>query len=776
MAVRKAGASKRGSRKPAAKKTVRKTAAKKAVAKKAARKAVAKKAAKKKAPAKKAPAKKAPAKKAATRKSAAKKAVARKAATKASAPRKSAAKKSVARKAPARKSATKKSTARKSTVKKSTARKASVKRTTRAAARKPVPKKTARATSGKARASKTSTRKPAPRAPVKSAPKKTSTASTAPAKLKPQAGAAGTPMAAPARKPSREAARRLPAHRAPTSREKAARKVAVRTAIGGENAPPTSARAKPEKSGAPPVSIKADLGPRYDEILTPEALEFLGALHAQFDARRHRLLVRRLERQARFDAGVFPDFLHETRHVRASGWRVGPLPADLLDRRVEITGPVDRKMIINALNSGAKVFMADFEDATSPTFANMVEGQINLKDRWAGALSFQDTETGRDYVLGPDPAVLMVRPRGWHLPEAHALIGGVEMSGALFDFGLYAFHNAKAQIEQGATPAFYLPKLESHLEARLWSDILIFTEKTLGLERGTLKVTVLIETLPAAFEMDEIIFELREHIAGLNCGRWDYIFSTIKRMGRHARFLTPDRSRMVMGEAFLHAYSQLLIKTCHRRGVLAMGGIAAQIPVRGNTALNEEAFAKVRADKEREARNGHDGTWVAHPDLVPVAKEVFDRLMPGENQLDVAGHDIEVGRDDLLQMHAGPRTLAGLRENIRVGISYIAAWLGGRGAVPLNNLMEDAATAEISRVQVWQWLQHEARIEGLGPLTRAQLEALLTSEVASLRGESGANPAVSTRLDDAAALFIDLVLAADCEEFFTSAAYRLLEN
>src|SRR5271170_7606626 len=473
------------------------------------------------------------------------------------------------------------------------------------------------------------------------------------------------------------------------------------------------------------VTIAAKRGPRYEEILNSGALAFLADLHREFDERRRVLLARRMQRQKLFDAGETPDFLNETSAIRADDWRIAPIPADLRDRRVEITGPVDRKMIVNALNSGAKVFMADFEDATAPLFANLIEGQINLKDRWDGKIDFTDPASGKAYRLSRDPAVLMVRPRGLHLPERHIMVDGREISGSLFDFGLYVFHNAKAQMAQGATPAFYLPKMESHLEARLWNDVFSFAERRLAIPAGALKATALIETLPAAFEMDEIIYELREHMAGLNCGRWDYIFSFIKRLGKNPAFLTPDRSAMVMGKAFLLAYSLLLIKTCHRRGAFAMGGMAAQIPVKGDAAANEAAFAKVRADKEREATNGHDGTWVAHPDLVPVATQVFDRVMPGPNQLGKLREDVTITREQMLKVHDGERTEQGLRDNIRVGVQYIEAWLRGRGAVPLYNLMEDAATAEISRTQIWQWVQQGAKLADGRTVTADLFKALL---------------------------------------------------
>jgi malate synthase len=521
------------------------------------------------------------------------------------------------------------------------------------------------------------------------------------------------------------------------------------------------------------VAVLGPQGPRFDEILTPAALAFLADLHRNFDKRRRELLERRLARQKLFDAGQTPNFLPETRAIRESEWRVAPIPDDLLDRRVEITGPVDRKMIVNALNSGARVFMADFEDATSPVYANMIEGQLNLRDRWAGRIDFTDANNGKSYKLGADPAVLMVRPRGWHLPERHVTVDGEEISGSLFDFGLYVFHNAKAQIALGATPAFYLPKMESHLEARLWNDVFLFAEERLAIAAGTFKATVLIETLPAAFEMDEIIYELRDHMAGLNCGRWDYIFSYIKRLGKNAQFLTPDRSAMTMGKAFLASYSLLLIKTCHRRGAFAMGGMAAQIPVKGDATANEAAFAKVRADKEREAANGHDGTWVAHPDLVPVAREVFDRLMPGPNQLAVKRDDVNVTRDELLDVHEGARTEAGLRENIRVGVQYIEAWLRGRGAVPLYNLMEDAATAEISRAQIWQWLKLGARLDDGRVVSPALFQSIFADEMEKVRKSVGA--AYETgRFGEAIQLFSDMSLSADFEEFLTLPAYRLL--
>jgi malate synthase len=522
------------------------------------------------------------------------------------------------------------------------------------------------------------------------------------------------------------------------------------------------------------IEVRGKLGPRFQEILTPPALAFLAGLHRKFNATRLKLLARRQERQARFDAGELPDFLPETAAIRAGDWTVSPIPADLLDRRVEITGPTDRKMVINALNSGARVFMADFEDATAPTWDNLIEGQVNLADRWRGKIDFTDPTSGKPYKLSSKPAVLLVRPRGWHLPEDHLYIDNEPMSGSLFDFGLYIFHNAQVIREQGSGPYFYLPKMESHLEARLWNDAFFYAEEALDLPVGTIKATVLIETLPAAFEMDEILYELREHMAGLNCGRWDYIFSFIKTLRNHREFLLPDRGQVVMGKAFLKAYSELLIKTCHRRGAFAMGGMAAQIPARNNPAVNEAAFAKVRADKEREAKAGHDGTWVAHPDLVPVAAEVFDRLMPTPNQLGNLRTDVHDGQKDLLEVHQGTRTEAGLRENIRVGVQYIEAWLRGRGAVPLYNLMEDAATAEISRAQIWQQLHFQATLDDGQKVTVALLEKCLGEEMERVKGEIGPDNYAKGRFPDAIRLFREMSTAPVFEPFLTLPAYRLI--
>jgi malate synthase len=520
------------------------------------------------------------------------------------------------------------------------------------------------------------------------------------------------------------------------------------------------------------IAIKGAMGPRYDEILTSEAVDFVVKLQRAFIGRRKELLAARAERQKRFDAGEMPGFLKETAAIRTSDWRVAPIPADLLDRRVEITGPVDRKMVINALNCGAKVFMTDFEDANSPTWSNNLEGQINLKDRWDGKIDFTDPASGKSYKLSANPAVLIVRPRGWHLEESHLVIDGEACSGSLFDFGLYFFHNAKKQIAAGSGPYFYLPKMESHLEARLWNDVFVAAQKALGIPNGTIKGTVLIETLPAAFEMDEILFELKDHIAGLNCGRWDYIFSFIKKLAANKDYALPDRSQVVMGKAFLRAYSLLLIKTCHKRGAFAMGGMAAQIPVKNNPAANEAAFAKVRADKEREAGDGHDGTWVAHPDLVPVAMEVFNRLMPQPNQLGVARNDVSITEKDLVEVHQGTRSVEGFRENIRVGVQYIEAWLRGRGAVPIYNMMEDAATAEISRAQIWQQVKYGLDFADGSKASPELFDRCLGQEMERVKGEVGDDAFTKGRFPEAIELFRSLSLAPKFEDFLTVPAYK----
>ena len=478
------------------------------------------------------------------------------------------------------------------------------------------------------------------------------------------------------------------------------------------------------------VEFLAPATSRYEEILTPEAVAFVVGLQRDFNERRKTLLAARRSRQQRLDAEERPDFLKETKHIRESEWTVAPLPEDLLDRRVEITGPVDRKMIINALNSGAKVFMADFEDSTTPTWDNLMEGQINLRDAIRRTITFEDEKTGKSYKLIERPAVLFVRARGWHLEERHVLVDGEPMSGSLFDFGLYAFHNAKELLARGSGPYFYLPKMESHLEARLWNDVFVKAERELGIPPGSIKATVLIETILAAFEMDEILWELKEHSAGLNCGRWDYIFSYIKKFAEDESVLLPDRGQVTMTTHFMRSYSKLCIKTCHRRRVSAMGGMSAYIPIKSDPVANEKALAQVRADKEREASDGHDGTWVAHPGLVPVALEVFDRIMPQPNQIDKQLLDYHAAAADLLQAPEGTITEAGVRQNVAVGLGYLEAWFRGIGCVPLFHLMEDAATAEISRAQLWQWVHHGAVLDDGRRVTQELCESFIAAELA----------------------------------------------
>jgi malate synthase len=525
---------------------------------------------------------------------------------------------------------------------------------------------------------------------------------------------------------------------------------------------------------ATPAGVEV-LGPiegGYGEILSPDALGFLAEIERRLRGARRDLLARRREVDARLQAGVLPDFLKETRKIREADWRIAPVPADLQDRRVEITGPVDRKMIVNALNSGASVYMADFEDATTPTWANLLEGQINLRDAIRRSIDFTDPDSGKRYHLGARTATLMVRPRGWHLPEAHVRIDGEPMSGALFDFGLYVFHNARELMARGTGPYFYLPKLESHLEARLWDDVFRFAQERLGVPSGTIKATVLIETMLAAFEMDEILYELREHSAGLNCGRWDYIFSFIKKFRNRPDFIMPDRDQVTMTVPFMRSYSLLAVRTCHRRGAHAIGGMAAQIPIRDDPQANEQALGKVRADKEREAADGHDGTWVAHPGLVPIAREVFDQLMPQANQIARQRDDVAVSAQDLLAVPGGTITERGLRHNLNVGVLYLEAWLRGSGCVPIYNLMEDAATAEISRAQVWQWRRHSARIDGGPAIDGALVERLLEEELARIRGSVGEERYRAGRYAAAAALLRELVLADEFTEFLTLPAYQ----
>jgi malate synthase len=529
-----------------------------------------------------------------------------------------------------------------------------------------------------------------------------------------------------------------------------------------------------DQSFHPPagVEIKGGFRPGYERILTPEALAFVVGLERKFGAERKRLLAARVARQAELDAGKKPDFLAETKSVRDADWVVAPLPKDLLDRRVEITGPVDRKMVINALNSGANVFMADFEDASTPTWDNSIDGQINLADAVRRTITFDDPKTHKAYALNAKTATLLVRPRGWHLPEAHVIVDGEPMSGSLFDFGLFVFHNAKEALARGTGPYFYLPKMESHLEARLWNSVFVESQKQLGIPQGSIKGTVLIETILAAFEMDEILYELREHSAGLNCGRWDYIYSFIKKFAEDKAAVLPDRAQVTMTSHFLRSYSQLLIKTCHRRNVHAMGGMAAQIPIRDNPTANEAAMEKVRADKLREATDGHDGTWVAHPGLVPIAKGIFDKEMPEANQIARKRQDVHVVAADLLEVPTGTLTEAGLRQNINVGIGYIEAWLRGVGCVPLYNLMEDAATAEISRAQVWQQIHHHARLDDGRAIDLPLCDKIIDEELAKLKATFGDEAFDHGRFADAAGLFRDLIEAKTFPEFLTLPAYE----
>ncbi|MDX2265365.1 MAG: malate synthase A [Hyphomicrobiales bacterium] len=518
------------------------------------------------------------------------------------------------------------------------------------------------------------------------------------------------------------------------------------------------------------ATIHGEMKPGYERVLTPPALAFLAGLARKFEGRRRELLARRERRQAEFDAGALPDFLPETAAIRDGDWLVRGVPADLQDRRVEITGPTMRKMIINALNSGAKVFMADFEDATSPTWDNVIEGQLNFIEYWQGRLDF--SEGGKDYKVGPNPAVLIIRPRGWHLLEEHIRIDGEPLAGAFADFGLYIYHNAKHILAKGKGLYFYLPKMESHVEARLWNDVFVYAQSVLGIPIGTIKATMLIETLPAVFEMHEILYELRDHAVGLNCGRWDYMFSFIKTLRAKPEFVLPDRGQLTMDKAFLKAYSELLIKTCHKRGAFAMGGMAAFIPNRKDAEVNERALAAVRADKLREVEYGHDGTWVAHPDLVPVALAVFNERMPQPNQLNKMREDVTVGQRELLQVHEGARTEAGLRVNIRVGVQYIEAWLRGMGAVPLYNLMEDAATAEISRTQLWQWLRYGATLDDGRVVTRSLFEDALNDEMNKLHASLGCSAFHGGRFEEAIGIFHQLVTSDKLEAFLTLPAYR----
>ena len=520
----------------------------------------------------------------------------------------------------------------------------------------------------------------------------------------------------------------------------------------------------------------APVGDVRDRILSPEALGLVAELAARFTPQIRERLAARQTRQQQLDRGEPLHFLPETQMVRESDWSVAPIPEDLRDRRVEITGPTDRKMVINALNSGASCYMADFEDANTPYWNNLVEGQNNLRDAVARSIEYTDPVSGKHYALQDRLAVLLVRPRGWHLWEKHMLVGGQPVPAALFDFGLYFYHNARTLLESGSGPYFYLPKMESYLEARLWNDVFNYAQDALGIPRGSIRATVLIETIPATFEMHEILYELREHSAGLNCGRWDYIFSFIKRFRNRTDYVIPDRQQVTMTQPFMRAYTQLAIQTCHRRNVHAMGGMAAQIPIKHDEAANQAALEKVRADKMREVTDGHDGTWVAHPALVPVAREVFDAHMPSANQIDRKREDVKVSEADLVVMPEGECTDNGLRYNMRVGVQYLEAWLGGLGAVPIYHLMEDAATAEISRAQIWQWLHHHV-VVGSSALDSKRLQKTLDEEMRQVRDEVGEDRFDNGHFQEAREIFEHLCLDRDFTEFLTLPAYeRLLRN
>jgi len=517
--------------------------------------------------------------------------------------------------------------------------------------------------------------------------------------------------------------------------------------------------------------------PGFEEILTPDALEFLSELQDEFGDRREELLEARVKRRARLAEGETLDFLEDTASVREDDWAVAPAPPELSQRWVEITGPTDRKMVINALNSGADGFMADFEDANAPTWRNMIEGQRNVRDAVDGTITY-DGSDGRHYELGESPATLLVRPRGWHLPERHILIGGEPISGSLFDFAMFFFHSGPRLHRRGTAPFFYLPKLESHLEARLWNDAFSLAEELAGLEPGTIKATVLIETLPAAFEMDEILYELRDHSAGLNAGRWDYIFSSIKCFPDRREMVLPDRGDVKMTVPFMRAYTELLVATCHRRGAHAMGGMAALIPSRRDDSANTAALQGVREDKEREVDQGYDGTWVAHPDLVPVAREVFESGLHGApNQLERTRDDVTVTAADLLDLSATPGSIteAGLRTDVNVGFRYISFWLGGRGAAAINSLMEDAATAEISRSQIWQWIHHGVGLDDGRTVTPELVRQVLDEETAAIRAEVGEDTWRAGRPEETRAVFERVALSEELVQFLTLEAYEYLD-
>lgn len=521
------------------------------------------------------------------------------------------------------------------------------------------------------------------------------------------------------------------------------------------------------------ATILAPIRPEYRGILTPQALDFISHLARNFTPRVTELLHRREERQARFDAGERPHFLEETRRIREGTWKVAPLPADLQDRRVEITGPTDRKMVINALNSGAKCFMPDFEDSNCPTWDNLISGQVNLHDAVRGTISMQTG--GKSYKLGPSPAVMIIRPRGWHLWEKHVLVDGHPIPGAIFDFGLHFFHNAKYLLDHGSGPYYYLPKMQSHLECRVWNDIFLAAQAGLGIPRGSIKATCLIETLPAAFEMDEFLYELRDHSAGLNCGRWDYLFSAMKTLRADPSRIFPDRGYLTMDMPFMRAYTTMVIKTCHKRGVHAIGGMSAFIPIKNDAAANQAVMDKVRADKLREVTDGHDGTWVAHPGLISIAKSIFDDHMKTPNQITSKPRtDVNVAANELLAVPDGPRTVGALRMNINVSVQYLEAWLGGNGCVPLHNLMEDAATAEISRTQAWQWVKHGAVLDDGQALTLDRAAIFILEELDEVRRQVGNARFATGHYLEAAALFKQMVAARDLPDFLTLPAYDII--
>ncbi|MBE63853.1 MAG: malate synthase A [Flammeovirgaceae bacterium] len=513
---------------------------------------------------------------------------------------------------------------------------------------------------------------------------------------------------------------------------------------------------------------------KYAEILTPGALDFLMALHERFNQRRKKLLQDRLVAQDVYDAGVLPDFLAETEEIRNSDWQIAPIPDDIQDRRVEITGPVDRKMVINALNSGAKVFMADFEDSNTPSWSNNIEGHINLRDAIKKEIEFQNPENGKLYMLNKETATLFVRPRGWHLDEKHLIIHDEPASGALMDFGLYFFHNAHELLSRGTGPYFYLPKLESYLEARLWNEVFVFAQNYLGIQQGTIKATVLIETLPASFQLNEILYELRNHSCGLNCGRWDYIFSYIKKFRANKHKTVPNRDQVTMTSHFMKSYSDLVIQPCHKRGAHAMGGMAAQIPIKNDETANKAALEKVRQDKLREVQNGHDGTWVAHPALVEVAMEIFDEHMPAPNQIENKRLDVHVSAKDLIQTPTGTITLDGIRTNINVGLLYTESWLRGNGAAAIYNLMEDAATAEISRSQLWQWIHHNCYTVNGTNINIELYEHLKLEELEKIQDLIGKERFENGRFKEAVQIFDRLVKSEQLEDFLTINAYEYL--